>query len=288
MGQQKRKPSRPARSPDSNEGKGLRKFLSAPWWAGLAAIATIIALIISFLLFTNSNNTGPRARSSRGVTSSTVGAAGQVCPGRLPSISYILVFCDNFRQYNWVDYENPSGAYASSNGSGYTVNSTTDGDIETVAPANAPSPFAIQSEHSAGASVIADAVDGQNGEYGLVCQGGPSAQFRAKAYFFALKGERAVIEKLEDRKRFKISNVAESGYLSNLHSTSNLLQASCTANGSAVTLTFWINGKRVVDFADKSHALPGGYIGVFAEKVTQDKAIFTANFQDFGAYSDKS
>jgi hypothetical protein len=280
-----------ARSSSSNEGRGLRKFLSAGEWIGLGVIVGIITLVVSLITwlhpFANGNHNGAQAETNHNATPSTAGTSGQICPGRLPAPSYVLVFCDDFRQYNWQDYENPNQAYANPNGSGYTVNSITDGDMETVAPANAPSSFAVESEHSAGMSVTANAVDGQGGEYGLLCQAGPGAGFRAKAYLFEVQGEKAVIKKLEDRKKFEITKLAESGYLSNLHPTNNLLQARCTPDRSAVALTFWINGKSVVYYVDKSHTFPGGYIGVFAEKATQDKAVFTVNFRNFGAYNNQ-
>lgn len=185
--------------------KVLNRFLGSGTWLGIGSIIAIISLTFTVYTYCH-HSSGSRTERINGFSQAhTVAAA---CADRLQAVSYLLVFCDNSQRYKWIDYEHSNQAYTNSNGTGYTISSINDGDIETAAPSDAPSPFATETKHSAGLSVIADTLDGLDGEYGLLCQGGPGAGFNAKAYIFAIRGERAVIEKLEDGKSFKIADLA--------------------------------------------------------------------------------
>jgi hypothetical protein len=200
--------------------------------------------------------------------------------GTTPPPKPILTDDFSARGNGWVVGDRPADGFYGANGT-YRLRATAAGGRgELAEPSNAGHGLggmtALNLSVSVAARRIAGAAHGYG--YGIACRADGNGNY----YAFVVQDHAVAVEKwVGGGARFE--GPAPVRTTAVRADATNQLRAVCltTEGGQAVHLTFWVNGKKAVDYLDKDHPYTNGYLGMYVETTTETKTTAEAEFDNF-------
>jgi TIR domain len=257
----------------------------------IAVGGVIVVAIAAFIVLPGSKHApsaGANSQNSAGSkTLPSVSASSSLSASSSPSpaASSNVILTDDFstRGTNWLDdVHQTAGVYTGTGTYRLTVTGS-DGQNELARPSDAAyglgNPTALNLSLSVDARKIAGAAQGYG--YGIATRADGSGDF----YAFVIEDHAVAIQKWVDNGA-RVSDSPASVATSALHAdAADHLQAvtQTVDGGSAVHLELWLNGKKLIDFTDQDHPYTTGYLGLYAESISDSTSTAEAEFDNFSA-----
>lgn len=241
----------------------------------LGACVAVAAAVVAFIAIPGSS---PPAKPQHGSLPKSAPSSGPAASGK-------VIVTDDFstRKVNWTDdFHQAAGAYTGSGAYRLSVTGA-DGQSELARPAAAGHGLGGVTPLNLSVSVDARKIAGapQGYGYGLAFRADGSGD----VYAFVIEDQAVAIQKWVGQGA-RVADSPAPVSTSAVHAVAgDRLQAVCTTvdGGQAVRLELWLNGQKMIDFTDRDHPYTKGYMGLFAESLSDSSTTAGAEFDNFAA-----
>jgi hypothetical protein len=279
----------PSQPPPGPSGPGQTKQMRRrprTWVIAAAAAAAIAAaVVVAVIVIPGGSHPAPPSSASSSPAAANAGKGSAPKPTTSPSGAAKVLVTDDFstNKVGWVDDNHASaGAYTGTGAYRLSVTGY-NGQNELARPSSAGAGLSGVTPLNLDASVDVRTLSGAAQGYGL------GLAFRGDGhgdlYAFLIEDHAVAIQKwVGDGAKITGEPAPVSVGDLKAGSSGRLRAVAATIDGGqAVHLELWLNGKKLVDYTDRDHPYIQGYMGLYAESISDSPSTAAAEFDNFTA-----